>query len=106
MKKGGLVYSTNPNIDLNTKKHDDDEHDDSILSVCFEKKGRAGKGVTIVKGFRGSNIVLGLLSRKIKKSLCVGGSIKNGEIIIQGRFQEKIIEILENENYKTKKVGG
>ena len=106
MKKDGLVYSTNPNIDLQNINNQDNEHNTSVLSVCFEKKGRAGKGVTIIKGFTGSNIELALLSRQLKKFLSIGGSIKHGEIILQGRFQEKVMQILEEKGYKTKKVGG
>jgi translation initiation factor 1 len=107
MKNGGLVYSTNQDLDLNQRETDDHyTKNDFILSICFEKKGRKGKGVTIIKDFKGSVIELGLLSKKIKTSLGIGGSIKNNEIILQGRIQEKIIEILQKDGYKTKKVGG
>lgn len=107
MKKGGLVYSTNPNINVkNIHNEDCVDKNHFILSICFEKKGRAGKGVTIIKGFQGSHEKLGLLAKKIKKSLAIGGSVKNKEIILQGRIQEKIIEILKKDGYNTKKVGG
>ena len=68
MKKGGLVYSTNPSIKLE-KTHNEDyaNKGDFILSICFEKKGRAGKGVTIIKGFKGSHEQLNLLSKKFCK---------------------------------------
>ena len=107
-KKGGIVYSTNLNFDNNVDDYDSEENqlDNATLSVCFEKKGRAGKGVTIVKGLTENNNELNILSKELKKSLGVGGSIKNNEIIIQGRIQEKIITILNNKGYKTKKVGG
>tara|TARA_B100000530_G_C15760912_1_gene409546 strand:+ start:183 stop:506 length:324 start_codon:yes stop_codon:yes gene_type:complete len=107
MKNGGLVYSTNQDLDLNQKEIDNHyTKNDFVLSICFEKKGRKGKGVTIIKDFQGSAIELGLLAKKIKTSLGIGGSIKNNEIILQGRIQEKIIEILKTDGYKTKKVGG
>ena len=107
MKKGGIVYSTN-NTFKNT--YDVDEahkiSDDFILSVCYEKKGRSGKGVTIIKGFQGDPALLPKLAKEIKSSLGIGGSNKNGEIILQGRIQEKIIVLLTKKGYKTKKVGG
>ena len=107
MKKGGLVYSTNQDLNLNQTKVDHQYvKSDFVLSVCFEKKGRKGKGVTIIKDFKGSSIELGLLSKKLKTSLGIGGSMKNNEIILQGRIQEKIIEILKKDGYQTKKVGG
>tara|TARA_B110000444_G_scaffold150821_1_gene141154 strand:- start:2733 stop:3056 length:324 start_codon:yes stop_codon:yes gene_type:complete len=105
-KKGGIVYSTNLDFDNNIEEEEDNQYDDFILSVCFEKKGRAGKGVTIIKGFIGQSNILNELGKELKKSLGVGGSIKNNEIIIQGRIQEPIITILNKKGYKTKKVGG
>ncbi len=107
MKKGGLIYSTNSDLDLNPIEKNEGLHkNDFTLLVCFEKKGRKGKGVTIIKNFQGSEIELALLSKKIKTSLGIGGSIKNNEIILQGRIQEKIINILKLDGYQTKKVGG
>ena len=107
MKKGGLVYSTNRDLDLNQTDESLEFNKNAFtLLVCFEKKGRKGKGVTIIKDFKGNRIELALLSKKIKTSLGIGGSIKNNEIILQGRIQEKIIEILKSDGYKTKKVGG
>jgi translation initiation factor 1 len=105
-KKEGIVYSTDLNFDNNIEEEDEYQYDDFILSVCFEKKGRAGKGVTIIKGFLGKANTLNDLGKELKKSLGVGGSIKNNEIIIQGRIQEPIITILNKKGYKTKKVGG
>ena len=107
MKKGGLVYSTNSNLDLKSINEETDCLDSNlIISVCFEKKGRKGKGVTIIKDFPGNSIQLALLAKKIKTSLGIGGSVKNHEIILQGRIQEKIMLILAKDGYKTKKVGG
>ena len=106
MKKGGLVYSTNPNINIETLDKSTQYSSQSIVSVCFEKKGRKGKGVTIIKDFPGSPMELGLLSKKIKTSFGIGGSVKNNEIIVQGKWQEKVLEMLQKEGYKAKKVGG
>ncbi|MAQ31478.1 MAG: translation initiation factor [Flavobacteriales bacterium] len=107
MNKDGLVYSTNPNLELSKQNsHEEDDVVKCTLSVCYEKKGRAGKGVTIIKGLSSSSLKLALLSQKLKKSLSIGGTVKNGEIILQGRLQEQVIKILEKEGYKAKKVGG
>ena len=107
MNKDGLVYSTNPNLDFRKQNSQDEDYiENYTLSVCYEKKGRAGKGVTIIKGLNNSSLKLALLSQKLKKNLSIGGTVKNGEIILQGRFQEQVIKTLEKEGYKAKKVGG
>ncbi|RXM41368.1 translation initiation factor SUI1-related protein [Chryseobacterium sp. CH21] len=75
--------------------------------VCkFEKKGRNGKPVTIVEGWEGSEDDLKKISKKIKTTLGIGGSEKDGTIIIQGDNRDKIMNILKEMGYKTKRVGG
>ncbi|KPE51128.1 translation initiation factor [Chryseobacterium indologenes] len=75
--------------------------------VCkFEKKGRNGKPVTIVEGWEGSEEDLKKISKKIKTTLGIGGSEKDGIIIIQGDNRDKIMNILKEMGYKTKRVGG
>lgn len=75
--------------------------------VCkFEKKGRNGKPVTIVEGWEGSEEDLKKISKKIKTTLGIGGSEKDGIIIIQGDNRDKIMNILKELGYKTKRVGG
>ena len=75
--------------------------------VCkFEKKGRHGKPVTLVEGFEGSDEDLKLISKKIKTTLGIGGSEKDGIIIIKGDNRDKIMVILKEMGYKTKRVGG
>ncbi len=75
--------------------------------ICkFEKKGRNGKPVTLVEGFEGSEDELKKISKKIKTTLGIGGSEKDGVIIIQGDNRDKIMSILKNMGYKTKRVGG
>ena len=107
MNKGNIVYSTNKNFQNQSNDQESYlEKNEYILSVCYEKKGRAGKGVTIIKGYQGDPINLESLSKEIKSSLGIGGSIKKGEIILQGRIQEKVMNFLNSKNYKTKKVGG
>ena len=75
--------------------------------VCkFEKKGRNGKPVTLIEGFEGSEEELKNISKKIKTTLGIGGSAKDGIIVIQGDNRDKIMKILQEMGYKTKRVGG
>lgn len=75
--------------------------------VCkFEKKGRNGKPVTLIEGFEGSDEDLKKISKKIKITLGIGGSEKDGIIVIQGDNRDKIMKILQEMGYKTKRVGG
>lgn len=75
--------------------------------VCkYEKKGRNGKPVTLIEGFEGSNEELKKIAKTIKTQLGIGGSEKDGTIIIQGDNRDKIMQILKNMGYKTKRVGG
>ncbi|MFB9119683.1 translation initiation factor [Bergeyella porcorum] len=75
--------------------------------VCkYEKKGRNGKPVTLIEGFEGSNEELKKIAKTIKTQLGIGGSEKDGTIIIQGDNRDKIMQILKDMGYKTKRVGG
>ena len=75
--------------------------------ICkFEKKGRNGKPVTLIEGFEGSDEDLKQISKKIKTTLGIGGSEKDGIIVIQGDNRDKIMKILQELGYKTKRVGG
>jgi len=75
--------------------------------ICkFEKKGRNGKPVTLIEAFEGSEEDLKQISKKIKTTLGIGGSEKDGIIVIQGDNRDKIMKILQEMGYKTKRVGG
>ena len=75
--------------------------------ICkFEKKGRNGKPVTLIEGFEGTDEELKQISKKIKTTLGIGGSEKDGIIVIQGDNRDKIMKILSDMGYKTKRVGG
>ena len=75
--------------------------------ICkFEKKGRNGKPVTLIEGFEGSEEDLKQISKKIKTTLGIGGSEKDGIIVIQGDNRDKIMKILQEMGYTTKRVGG
>ena len=76
------------------------------LEAHFSNKGRAGKVVTIIKGFDGDDQELKFLAKKIKSFTGTGGTVKNNEIIIQGNFRDKIISYLVTNGHKVKRVGG
>lgn len=73
--------------------------------ICkFEK--RKGKPTTIIEGYEGDDEDFKILAKEIKTKLSVGGSFKDGAIIIQGDYRDKIMKILQEKGFKTKRVGG
>ncbi|MEI7509274.1 MAG: translation initiation factor [Flavobacterium sp.] len=73
--------------------------------ICkFEK--RKGKPTTIISGYEGEEDDLKILAKEIKSKLAVGGTYKEGEIIIQGDYRDKIMKLLQDKGFKTKRVGG
>ena len=104
----GMVYSTNSDYKFSTA----DEAVETLppsqqdLRVWLDKKHRAGKVATIVKGFIGDDDALKDLAKVLKSKCGVGGSAKDGEIIIQGDHRDRVIEILTKSGYKSKKAGG
>ncbi len=104
-----IVYSTNPDFEF--KHEDEDQHDElpsskQVLHVMIDKKQRAGKEVTLVTNFKGSAEELEKLGKMLKAKCGVGGSVKNGEIIVQGNFRDRVMDLLQKEGYQTKRVGG
>lgn len=97
-----IVYSTNPDFQYST---DEKEEIDTLpkqqqkLRVSIEKNHRGGKTVTLVKNFVGNEEDMKELGKFLKTRCGVGGSVKEGEILIQGDFKEKIIELLKKEGY-------
>lgn len=97
-----IVYSTNPDFQYSTDEKEETEtlpKQQQKLRVSIEKNHRGGKTVTIVKNFVGSDKDIKELGRLLKTRCGVGGTTKEGEILIQGEFKEKIIEILKKEGY-------
>ena len=76
------------------------------LEAHFSNKGRGGKVVTIIKGFNGDKTDLKKISKKLKNIISVGGTVKDGDIIIQGNHRDKIMDILQEMGHKVKRVGG
>ncbi|MDO4165011.1 MAG: translation initiation factor [Bacteroides sp.] len=104
-----IVYSTNPDFSYETE----DEEEASTpppaqqrLRVQLDRKNRGGKVVTLVTGFVGNEDDLKELGRLLKSKCGVGGSAKDGEIIVQGDFKQKVLDLLKKEGYtQTKPVG-
>lgn len=109
-ESGDFVYSTNKNFafsglaDLLGKEHNEDKAD--VLEVHLEKKHRGGKTAVLIKGFSGNEVALADLAKKLKTALGVGGSAKNGEIVIQGDKRDAVMQKLVDLGYKTKRIGG
>lgn len=104
----GVVYSTNPNFEYDNGEAEAVETLPKFrqnLRVWRDTHGRAGKVATVVKGFVGSEDDLTELGKTLKRKLGVGGSVKDGEIIIQGENRDRVLQILLDEGYsRTKKV--
>jgi translation initiation factor 1 len=77
-----------------------------LLYVSIDRKQRGGKSVTLVEGFIGSDDDLKDLGKMLKSKCGVGGSAKDGEIVVQGENRDKVMELLNKEGYKTKRKGG
>ncbi len=97
-----VVYSTNPDFKYETE---DDEEQDTLskekqqLRISLDKRNRKGKAVTLITGFIGTTEDLEALGKLLKVKCGVGGSAKDAEIIIQGDFRNKVLELLQKEGY-------
>jgi translation initiation factor 1 len=102
----GIVYSTNPDF-----RYEKEEEKTEVtlapqkqnLIVSLDKRNRKGKAVTLISGFKGDEDALKELGKTLKTKCGVGGSAKDGEILIQGDFREKVLQILLQEGYRAKR---
>ena len=106
----GLVFSTNP--DFQGWEGEEEDAEESLspqqqrLRVMIDRKKRKGKEVTLVTGFDGTEEDLKALGKMLKTKCGVGGSVKNGEILIQGNQRDKVLKILKEEGYTGTKASG
>ena len=107
-KHGGLVYSTNKNINTAPQipnKKDTLPAQQQNLKVYLDRLG-GGKLLTRINGFIGNEHDLEILGKTLKQKCGVGGTVKNGEILLQGDHRDKVLKLLTDTNYKAKKAGG
>jgi len=107
-KRDGVVYSTSSDFEFSYQQNDEAQTlppQQQNLKVQLDKSMRAGKQVTLVTGFVGTGDDLETLGKLLKSKCGVGGSVKDGEVIIQGDHRDKIVQILQKEGYKAKRVG-
>ena len=101
-KRIGVVYSTNPDYEYSDDSQEEADtrpKNQQKLRLNMERAGRGGKTVTLVKGFVGSDKDINALCKLLKQKCGVGGSVKDGEIIIQGDHRQRLIEILKKEGF-------
>lgn len=105
-KREGVVYSTNSDFSF---QYQQESESDTLppgsqrLIVQLDKSNRAGKQVTLVKGFVGKADDLEALGKLLKSKCGTGGSVKDGEVIIQGDVRDKLVTILQKEGYGAKR---
>ena len=103
----GIMYSTNPDFQYNTGDEEEEEtlpKEKQLLRIALDKRNRGGKAVTLVTGFRGTTGDLEALGKFLKVKCGVGGSAKDGEIIVQGDLRPKVLEILQKEGYGNSRI--
>jgi translation initiation factor 1 len=103
----GVMYSTNPEFQYSTEGEVGEDtlpKEKQLLRISLDKRNRGGKAVTLVTGFRGTGDDLAALGKFLKIKCGVGGSAKEGEIIVQGDLRAKVLEILQKEGYTKSRI--
>ena len=107
---GGIMYSTDPSFVASSDHEEQDNvsipKNQQDLRVMLDKKNRGGKAVTLITGFRMNDEEIEKLGKQLKTKCGVGGAAKAGEILIQGDFRDKVVDLLLKEGFKVKKSGG
>jgi translation initiation factor 1 len=106
-KRLDMVYSTNPDYHFNDESDNNIEtvaEGKQLLRISLDKRNRKGKSVTLITGFSGSEEDLDSLGKLLKTKCGVGGSTKDGEIIIQGDHRNKVLDILQKEGYVKSRI--
>lgn len=102
-----VVYSTNPDFSYEQEEEEAIQtkpNNKQNLRVQLDKKNRGGKIVTLVTGFVGTEEDLAALGKMLKTKCGVGGTAKEGEIVVQGDHRQRVVEILQKEGYKVKSI--
>ena len=94
-----------PEEEINNESEETDYSND-IIRIFLDRKARKGKEVTIVRGHSGDDEILKTLGKELKSKCGVGGTVKDGEIILQGNHRQKVMKILVDKGFKNVKLAG
>ena len=106
-KRLNIVYSTNPDYHYTEETTSEEEthpKEKQPLRISLDKRNRKGKAVTLITGFVSTDSDLQELGKLLKTKCGVGGSAKEGEIIVQGDHRQKVLDILQKEGYAKSRI--